>query len=110
MSALNPCRVCGEAERLTLEVGGEEMLWALDDDGAVVRDENGCPTDIRNERFTDLHVGDLVRCQFCETQGPRRFWNATAEWIASARANIEAADAEYDDDGIWRGQGWRSAA
>jgi hypothetical protein len=34
-----------------------------------------------------------------------RVWNSTPEFMVTMLANIAAADAEYDDDGVWQGQG-----
>lgn len=104
MTKLNPCRFCGETEKLTLDEGVWETLWAIDPNGNIMRDAKGQPTSSEDERFIGNHFLDQVHCQVCDTMTSLRVWNATPEFMATMLANIAAADAEYDDDGAWQGQ------
>ena len=103
MTALKPCRFCGETEKLSVDPGVWETLWAIDETGQVIRDEKGQPTTFDEERFADGHYVDQVNCQFCEAMMPLRIWNSTPEFMARMRTSIAIADAEYDDDGVWLG-------
>lgn len=104
MTDLKPCRFCGETKKLWIDEGVVEILWALDAAGEVLRGPTGEPTDIRVESERHLHHIDLVRCDVCEAEAPLRVWNSTPEWMGQAVANMKAADAEYDDDGVWQGR------
>ena len=102
---LAPCRFCGETEKLSIDEGAWETTWAIDGEGRVIRDDEGQPTSEDDERFRDHHHIDQVCCQTCETMASVRVWNSTPEFMVTMLANIAAADAEYDDDGVWQGQG-----
>ena len=102
MTALAPCRFCGETTKLHLDEAALDVLWAIADDASVIRDADGRPV--------DAAVEDTVSCEGCDAFAPLKIWNATPEWLVARAANIKAADAEYDDDGVWRGMGWRMAA
>lgn len=102
-TALKPCRFCGETEKLAVDPGVWETVWAIDESGQVIRDENGCPTNHDDERYADGHYINQVNCLTCETLASVRVWNATPEFVALMMANIRAADAEYDDNGVWMG-------
>lgn len=107
MTHLLPCRFCGETEKLTVGEGVWETTWAIDERGEVIRDPSGQPTsDV--EPYRDGHHIDQVNCGSCEAMLPLRTWNSTPQFMARMLANIAAADAEYDDDGVWHGS--RSAA
>jgi hypothetical protein len=96
VAGAQPCRFCGEAHKLNIEVGGIEVLWAINADGAVVRDASGQPADAAYD--------DWVNCQVCDASAPLTIWNATPEWMRKRCESIAAADAEYDDDGRWMGR------
>lgn len=99
MPRLNPCRFCGETERLTFsERAFEELFWGVDDAGAVRRAKTGEPTCQSSGENTD----DGVSCDVCGAFVPLRIWNASPDFMSRMRANILAADAEYDDRGVWR--------
>ena len=66
----------------------------------MIRDLNGKPTE-DVEPHQDGHHIDQVYCQTCETMTSLRVWNSTPHFMATMLANIRAADAEFDDDGIW---------
>lgn len=103
MTRLNPCRFCGETEKLCLLEGEWETTWAIDENGEVIRDPSGQPTsDV--EPYRDGHHIDHVNCDSCEVMVPLRVWNSTPEFMARMLANISAADAEYDDAGVWQGR------
>ncbi len=94
-----PCRFCGEDKRITFsERGSEENIWGIDPNGQVVRGPTGEPTS-----EGDAHGDDLICCDVCGVWVPARIWNASPAFLALLRANVLAADAEYDDDGVWRG-------
>ncbi|MGH6979521.1 MAG: hypothetical protein ACRED4_09550 [Brevundimonas sp.] len=94
-TAIQPCRFCGEAHKLQIDEGSIEVLWAISDDGTVLRGPTGQPIDAPHE--------DHVTCETCDAQAPLKVWNATPAWMKTRAANIAAADAEYDDDGVWIG-------
>ena len=102
MVALNPCRFCGETERLTISEGGfMELRWGIDASGQIRRNERGEPyPDCAEENGCE----DGVSCGVCEALVPLRVWNASADWLAVMRASVLSADAEFDDDGVWLGQ------
>ena len=102
-SALKPCRFCGETEKLALDEGAWETQWAVDADGQVIRDPEGRPTE-DVDPYRDGHHIAQVFCQTCETLASLRMWNSTPEFVAAMLANIAAADAEYDDAGVWQGR------
>lgn len=93
--AAKPCRFCGEARQIDIDAGALDVLWAIDVDGAVIRDESGQPIDAPAE--------DVATCKSCDAVAPLKIWNASPEWMAARAASIAAADAEYDDDGVWIG-------
>ncbi|QCQ97749.1 hypothetical protein [Brevundimonas sp. SGAir0440] len=93
--APKPCRFCGEARQIDIDPGALDVLWAIDADGAVIRDESGQPIDAPAE--------DIAICKSCDAVAPLKIWNASPEWMAARAASIVAADAEYDDDGVWIG-------
>lgn len=108
MTALQPCRFCGETTRLHIsERAFLELSWGLDEHGCVLRDETGQP-------FADCApengMQDGVSCEVCEALVPLRVWNATPDWLVRMRSNILAADAEFDDDGAWQGPAQAVAA
>lgn len=99
MVDLKPCRMCGETERLTFsERAFEELFWGVDEAGAVRRDRHGEPTDQTSGENTD----DGVSCDVCGAFVPLRVWNASPDFLSRMRANILAADAEYDECGAWQ--------
>lgn len=105
MTKLNPCRFCGETDKLAIDRDCWETEWAIDAAGEVIRDETGQPTGSDDERFPDHHHLTQVNCEVCEVMAPLRVWNGTPDFLARMRANIAAADAEFDDAGVWRGRG-----
>lgn len=93
--APKPCRFCGEARLIDIDPGALDVLWAIDADGAVIRDEIGRPIDAPAE--------DVASCKACDAVAPLKIWNASLIWLEARAASIAAADAEYDDDGVWIG-------
>lgn len=104
MRDLKPCRWCGEADKLSVAAGVYTALWAIDPQGEVIRDEKGEPTRHDDPRYVAIHHLDDVQCDVCDASASRRVWNSTPEFMATMLANIAAADAEYDDDGVWQGR------
>lgn len=99
MTYLDPCRFCGETQRLTFsERAFEELFWGVDDAGSVRRDNRGRPTCETSGENND----DGVSCEVCGAFVPLRVWNGSPDFLARMRANIHAADAEYDAQGVWR--------
>lgn len=95
-TALKPCRFCGETTKLHRDEAALEVLWAIAEDATVIRDAAGKPA--------DAVVEDTVSCEACDAFAPLNIWQATPEWLVARAANIAAADAEYDDDGVWQGR------
>ena len=99
MTKFQPCRFCGETERLSFSEGAfDELFWGVDDEGIVRRDSTGQPTLEQSGENGD----DGVSCLVCGAFVPLRVWNASPDFIARMRANILAADAEWDKQGVWR--------
>lgn len=103
MTQLKPCRFCGETDKLQVDEGAWETLWAIDDDGKVIRDPEGRPTE-DVAPYRDLHHIAQIWCPTCEAMASLRTWNSTPTFMATMLANIREADAEYDDDGVWQGR------
>lgn len=107
MTALAPCRFCGETEKLTTCDGAfPEQSWGVDENAEVLREASGEPYPDGDSRNTF----DGVWCDLCGAGAPIHVWNASPDFMARMRANIAAADAEFDDAGVWHGPGWRIAA
>lgn len=94
-TAVQPCRFCGEPDKLRIDEAALEVLWAIADDATVLRGSTGQPIDAPPE--------DVVLCEACDATAPLKVWNATPAWMKARAANIAAADAEYNDDGVWTG-------
>lgn len=104
---MNPCRFCGETEKLTFSDGAfPEQHWGVDDNAEVMREQSGEPYPDCDSRSTF----DGVWCDICGAGAPIHVWNGSPDFMARMRANIAAADAEYDDAGIWLGRATAVAA
>ena len=100
MTALKPCRFCGETLKLTFsDQAFAEQSWGIDNNGNVLRGDDGQPTPDGDPR----NSYDGVWCDICGAGAPLHIWNGTPDFLSRMRANIAAADAEYDDDGVWLG-------
>ncbi|MFZ2770026.1 MAG: hypothetical protein WAZ50_02795 [Minisyncoccia bacterium] len=99
--ALNPCRFCGERDKLTFSDGAfPEQHWGVDECGQVLRCDDGQPTPDGDPR----NGFDGVWCDICGAGAPVHVWNGSPDFLTRMRANIFAADAEFDDDGVWLGR------
>ena len=96
MSALLPCRFCGETEHLQVHdayhCDNDQFTW--DSDLNIIRGPTGEPA------YRD---DDGIEWLVCNASAPRTMWQADDVTNRTMRLRTLEAWSEYDDDGEWQG-------
>lgn len=83
MTALKPCRFCGETEHLQIHPALDED-WTFNEDGSVKRAESGA--------FLVVSL-DFVGCSICNAQAPIEIWNRPdGQWAMMRTATLAGWD------------------
>lgn len=97
MTALKPCRFCGETKLLQVDEGYycDDTQFVWDRDLNIVRAPTGEPA------YRD---DDGVHCLACDARAPRTVWQADDATNGTMRLRTLEVWPEYDDEAIWRGR------